>query len=320
MALVGIAKMAAQSSILEAKSRVEYRDLAARRWIGRCSNPQLPFTWTINPYRGCEMACRYCYARYTHEFMELNPGDDFDTRIFAKQWSAAAFATELRRIPREESIALGTATDPYQHAERRYGLTRKMLELFAQEHGRRLYITTKSDLIRRDADLFTEIARRNHLSISVTVTTMDAELARALEPMAPRPDLRMRAVRHLNTLGIRANVGASPVMPGINDSFASLDRVARAAYDAGARCFHANVLFLKPSTLPVFLDFLSTRFPDLLSAYRRLYARDAYLRGAYPEEVRQRVEQIRARYGLTGRETTPAPVENYAPQLPLFAA
>jgi DNA repair photolyase len=109
-------------------------------------------------------------------------------------------------------------------------------------------------------------------------------------------------------------------MPGINDSFASLDRVARAAYDAGARCFHANVLFLKPSTLPIFFDFLRDRFPDLVAAYRHLYERDAYLHGSYPDEVRRRVDQVRARYGLAGRETPPSPVKDYTPQLPLFAA
>jgi DNA repair photolyase len=156
--LIGIARMAAESSLLEGKRRVEYRDLASRTYVSRCPNPQLPFQWTVNPYRGCEFGCKYCYARYTHEFMELREGSLFETRIFAKQWSAHAFRQELRRLPLGEAIAIGTATDPYQPAERRYGLTRKMLEVLATEPGFRVWITTKSDLVTRDIDLLRRIA------------------------------------------------------------------------------------------------------------------------------------------------------------------
>src|SRR3974390_2415426 len=132
MALVGIARLASESPLLEAKRAVEYFEITCRPILNR-TKPGMPFRWTINPYRGCEFGCKYCYARYTHEFMELWEGKDFEERIFAKEWSASVFRGELSKIPREEAIAIGTATDPYQPAERRYGVTRKILEVFAGE-------------------------------------------------------------------------------------------------------------------------------------------------------------------------------------------
>src|SRR6478672_2036699 len=200
--LIGIAKLAASSPLLEAKRRVDYRELPTRSFIGRCSGDRMPFAWTINPYRGCEFGCKYCYARYTHEFMELHEIDAFETEIFAKQWHAPGFAEEVRRIDRSQTIAIGTATDPYQPAERRYELTRKMLTVFAKDQGRRIFLITKSDLVVRDIDLFLAIAAKNTISITVTITTTDTELARLLEPMAPRPDLRLRALKRLAGAGL----------------------------------------------------------------------------------------------------------------------
>src|SRR5258706_11723240 len=139
--------MAAESPLLEAKPRVEYYRLAARTYIPRCDSPRMPFRHTINPYRGCEFGCKYCYARYTHGFMELRDPRDFEEKIFAKRWNPMAFREELSKIPRVEMIAIGTATDPYQPSERRYGVTRSILHVFAGERGRKLGITTKSDLI-----------------------------------------------------------------------------------------------------------------------------------------------------------------------------
>ena len=160
--------------------------------------------------------------------------EQFERKIFAKAFDAARFREELRALPLGETIALGTATDPYQPAERRYGVTRKMLEVFAQVAGLRLGITTKSDLIVRDLELLKEVSRRHYLTVSVTVTTVDRELARVLEPMAPRPDLRLAAVRALADAGLKVVVGCAPVMPLINDSERSLDALAREAAAAGA--------------------------------------------------------------------------------------
>ncbi len=305
--LVGIARMAAESPLLEAKQRVEYFHLPARSFLSRCDNPRLPFSWTINPYRGCEFGCKYCYARYAHEFMELRDPSDFERKIFAKQFDEAGFREELRRIPGGESIALGTATDPYQPAERRFLVTRAILRVFAATAGYRLGITTKSDLIVRDLDLLREIARRHYLTIAITITTVDRRLARLLEPMAPRPDLRFEAVKKLSGAGLRAIVFCAPILPLINDTEPSLDALAKAAARADARGFAGNVLFLKPCAKQVFLPFLEERFPALIRRYRERFARGAYLRGDYPERVRERIRQTRQRYGLDLRDEQAEP-------------
>lgn len=141
--LVGIARLASQSATLEAKARVQYFEIEARSLLNR-TKPGMPFTWTVNPYRGCEFGCKYCYARYTHEFMELD-ATAFEDRIYAKANVTAILKRELRKTPEHEGIAIGTATDPYQPAERRFGLTRSILEVLARERGRTISITTKSD-------------------------------------------------------------------------------------------------------------------------------------------------------------------------------
>src|SRR3979411_1325544 len=209
--LIGIARLASQGELLREGHQVEYFTLPSRSLLNRCvSNRAMPFTWTINPYRGCEFACRYCYARYTHEFMEMRDSSDFEQKIYVKQYEAQLRRQELHRVKPGEAIALGTATDPYQPAERRYEVTRTILEEFARHSGYELGIVTKSNLIVRDLDLLRDVARSNALSIHVTVTTMNAELARILEPRAPRPDLRMEAVRQLSEAGLTVGVSASP--------------------------------------------------------------------------------------------------------------
>src|ERR1700756_5895675 len=194
--LVGIARLAAEGESIREGHDVEYFTLLAKSLLNRCvSKRAMPFTWTINPYRGCEFGCRYCYARYTHEFMEMRDGVDFEQKIYVKQHAAALLRHDLRRVKPDEAIALGTATDPYQPAERRYEVTRGILEEFALHRGFELGIVTKSNMIVRDLDLLKEVAKANRLSVHVTITTLDVELARILEPRAPRPDLRLRAVR-----------------------------------------------------------------------------------------------------------------------------
>jgi len=296
MALVGIARMASRSELLEAKREVQYFELPARSILNR-TKPNMPFQWTINPYRGCEFGCKYCYARYTHEFMELAP-EDFEDKIYAKAASAHLLRQELGRIDRQDLIAIGTATDPYQPAERRFGRTRSLLEVFARERGRRLGITTKSDLVVRDLDLLREIARGNVLAVNITITTLNEDLARALEPRAPRPELRLQAVRRLSAAGICVGVFPNPIMPGLTDSERSLDGLARAARDAGAMTFGGGPLFLQPSAQSVMLPFLEREFPELAERYRELYATRAHLGSAYKDALAARVERVRERYGL----------------------
>jgi DNA repair photolyase len=277
------------------------------------------FDWTVNPYRGCEYGCRYCYARYTHEFMELSV-DEFETRIFAKQWDARQFRREIRRLAPEDTVAFGTATDCYQPAERRYGLMRRMLESMTGVEGVRIFITTKSDLVARDADLLGSLARRNDVRVNMTITTIDTDLARKLEPFAPRPGLRLEAIRRLSGEGIATGVGVSPVLPRITDSEGSIDAVAASAAAAGARSFWAQPLFLKESARRVFMPWLAVEFPALLAKYRSWYERDAYLQGPYVEGLQSRVERIRLRHGLTDRGNMRRPPDWLGPaQLQLFA-
>jgi len=318
--LVGIARLAADSRALEGKRRVEYRELASRSILNRCSSDRMPFRWTINPYRGCEFGCKYCYARYTHEFMGLDDGELFERRIFAKSEAAALLRQDLRKLDRAgrggEGIAIGTSTDPYQPAERRFGVTRALLEVFAEGSGRNLSLTTKSDLVARDIDLLARIGERNRVSVNVTVTTTDAGLARRLEPYAPRPDLRLAAARTLRAAGIEVGVFANPVMPLITDSEASLDAVARAAVAAGATYFGGGTLFLMPSAQQQFFPFLEKAFPGLAAGYRKRFEKDAYLRGPYAEDVRERIRRLREKHGLNSGPTPPDPPREK--QLSLF--
>ena len=300
--LVGIAKLAAASPLLEAKRLVHYFSLPTHRYIGRVSGRRMPFDWTVNPYRGCEFGCKYCYARYTHEFMELRNPLEFEQQIYAKEFQPERFQAELRRIPRRESICIGTATDPYQPAERRYGITHRMLEVLAKERGRTLSLTTKSDLVARDADLLARVGEHNNLHVFVTVTTTDARLARLLEPYAPRPNLRFAAMQALAGAGVRVGVLACPVMPMLNDTRVSLESVAAEARAAGARCLYGNVLFLKPCAQKVFFPFLDEYDPVLARKYREKFGGEhAFLEGSYPEMIRRRVEEVRKKFGLTDR-------------------
>src|SRR6202451_932602 len=276
--LVGIARLASEGESLREGHNVEYFTLPAKSLLNRCvSNRNLPFSWTINPYRGCEFACKYCYARYTHEFMEMRDGLEFEQKIYVKQHTAELLRHDLRRVKPKESIALGTATDPYQPAERRYEVTREILEEFARHRGHELGIITKSNLVARDLDLLKEVAKTNRLSIHITVTTLNVDLARILEPRAPRPDLRLDAVRTLAQAGLRVGVSCSPVVPGITDSPKDLEAVIGAAAAAGADYVFANPLFLKPCSAAVFLPFLEQNFSHLAENYRRRYQDRAFL-------------------------------------------
>ncbi|MGB9162784.1 MAG: radical SAM protein, partial [Candidatus Sulfotelmatobacter sp.] len=265
----------------------------------RCTSRRgLPFTWTINPYRGCEFACKYCYARYTHEFIEMRDSAEFEQKIYVKQHAAELLRHDLRRVKPGEAIALGTATDPYQPAERRYEITRGILQEFARHRGFELGIVTKSNLIVRDLDLLREVALNNSLSIHVTVTTMNVELARILEPRAPRPDSRIDAVRQLSEAGINVGVSSSPVLPGITDSPAGLEDVVRAAAAAGARHIFAGPLFLKPCSAAVFLPFLDQHFPHLVENYRQRYQDRSFLPPSYGKRIAQLIAQFRQKYGI----------------------
>src|SRR5690242_11066805 len=309
--LVGIARLAQSSPRVRERTGVQYFDLPARSALNRESSQRMPFAWTLNPYRGCEFGCKYCYARYTHEFMEMHEGLEFEQKIFAKLGSPDLLRAELRRArDGGQSIALGTATDPYQPAEKQFEVTRGMLEVFGEFEGLDFSITTKSTLILRDLDLLVPLARRHRLSVHITVTTVDSRLARLLEPKAPPPLKRLEAVRQLVSAGIRTGVNAAPIIPGLTDAPAQLEALARVAAEHHAQFLFGNVLFLMPSAMAQFMPFLEREYPQLVQRYRKLYRHSAYLPAEYKDGISRLIAELRARYGLDSRreETAAAPL------------
>jgi DNA repair photolyase len=298
----GIAGMAADGELVSAPRDVECFELPCRKILNKCSSPRMPFDWTMNPYRGCEFSCAYCYARYTHEFLELTPSHDFERKIYAKRGAARALARELLKHDPKQRIAIGTATDPYQPLERRLELTRSILEELSKHRGLRLHVTTKSDLCVRDLDLMRAIAEKSRFDINLTVTTLDADLARTLEPRAPTPQKRIDAIRALAAAGIEVYVLLCPLMPWVNDSRESIEAVLRAAKDAGARGVYSQVLFLPEATRPSFFEWLGTFRPELVERYRKLYERSNYVSAAFAGPILARVAEAKRVVGIEGDE------------------
>jgi DNA repair photolyase len=284
--------------------------LPVKSILNRCDSQRVPFDWTINPYRGCEFACKYCYARYTHEYMEID-GGEFERKIFVKQDAAAVLARDVTAKyshasktsggTKAEHIAIGTATDPYQPAEREYGVTRACLEELAKREGLSISIITKSNQIVRDLDILKVIAERSALTVNITVTTLKRRLARLLEPRAPRPDLRLEAVQKLRDAGLHVGVSAAPLLPGITDGEGELEGVAEAARAAGAEWFWSGVLFLMPASARQFLPFIEAKFPRLAKQYREWYTKNGYAPEAYRKQVSERVARIRQKFGFATR-------------------
>ena len=310
--LVGIARLAANSPAAETRrksaGKPEYFLLPVKSILNRCDSQRVPFDWTINPYRGCEFGCKYCYARYTHEYMEID-GGEFERKIFVKKDAAALLASEVARKYSYESessgrtqaehIAIGTATDPYQPAEREYGVTRACLEELAKREGLSISIITKSNQIVRDIDILQRIATKSALTVNITITTLRPRLARLLEPRAPRPDLRLAAVKQLRQAGLAVGVSASPLLPGINE--AELEAVAAASKEAGAQWFFSGVLFLMPSSAKQFVPFIRHRFPKLAKQYEEWYAKNGYAPEQYRKKISDRVRKIREKFGFATR-------------------
>lgn len=321
--LVGIARLAAQGESLKEGHNVEYFTLPARSILNRCTAPRMPFTWTVNPYRGCEFACKYCYARYTHEFMEMKDGLDFERKIYVKQHAAEMLRRDLRRVKPDEGIAIGTATDPYQPAERKYEVTRAILEEMARHRGLEIGIVSKSTLLLRDIDVLLRVSEHNRVFVNVTITTLDVDLARILEPRAPRPDLRLDTVRQLNQAGVHAGVICAPVLPEITDRARDLENLVHATAEAGGKYIFANPLFLKPCSAAVFIPFLQKEFPSLVENYRRRFESRAFLSPAYHKRISELMARLRVKHGFTNNyerysRRTHAPALPEEEQLSLF--
>jgi DNA repair photolyase len=228
----------------------------------------------------------------------------------------------LKRVKRGEQVAIGTATDPYQPAEKRFEITRSILEEIAQHRGLDIGIVTKSDLVARDIDLLKAVAEHNGLYVNLTITTLNTRLARILEPRAPRPDLRLQAVSKLVQAGLNAGVICAPVLPGITDSPAALDKLVRATKEAGGKYIYANSLFLKPCSASVFLPFLEKEFPELVADYRKRYVDNAFVSKAYSKRLSELMAALRRKHGIkkevTNRDSVVAEYRAEDVQMALF--
>jgi DNA repair photolyase len=265
--------------------------------MNRLTEGGLPFEWTVNPYRGCEVGCRYCYARPTHEWLGHGDPADFEERIYVKTPEDGRLVAALRRArDAGQEIAIGTATDPYQPAEGRFGVTRAVLRMMLAVPGLRVSLTTKSAGVARDVPLLRSLAARSDLTVNVSLISLDASLLRALEPRAPRPDLRLAALARLASAGIATRLFVMPILPLLTDGEESLRALLTAARGAGAREVAWKVLFLRGATRGYFLDVLARAFPRARPAYQRLYAGGA---SAAPE-YRAAMDQLMTRLG---RET-----------------
>jgi DNA repair photolyase len=303
---------------LDERRGVEYQRLRPRDLVNKFKGRPMPFGWTVNPYRGCEMACRYCFARYTHEFLGLNDPAAFERRIYVKDADRGRLVAELRRARRSgESVAIGTATDPYQPAEGRFEVTRRVLEAARAVPGLHLSITTKSTLVSRDAGLLREISAGSDMTVNLSITTVDAALARRLEPRAPRPDLRFGVMKALADAGVAARLFIMPIVPLLTDDEANLRSLLAAARDAGAIGAESNVLFLRSGTRETFLEFLAIDFPRLVPEYERLYRGSAYAPADYVRETEERVRRLADEVGLSSRRRADRPDQRSPRQLSL---
>ncbi len=285
--------------------------------------------WSLNPYVGCEFGCTYCYARYAHryvverahdagklsgdefrEFRGPHGWEAFERRIFIKEQLLGALEADLQRYFRSAGppdrlsapIVIGTATDPYQPAERRFRLTRRILERLARCEGLNLGIITKSPLVARDREVLREIQSRNDLEVYVSLITVDVPLIRRVEVRSPMPAVRLRALKRLTDAGINAGLIVAPVLPGITDDVPHLEALFRAAHEAGARFVHTGPLRLYPAVRERFLPVLEQHFPPLAERYRRAYARRSAAPPDYAAALTRRIKRLQRKFGFPAND------------------
>lgn len=258
----------------------------------------LPFNFTVNGYRGCSHACRYCFARPTHEYLDLDSGTDFDTQVVVKTNVAEVLRRELfRRSWRRETVALGTNTDPYQRAEGRYALMPGIIAALA-DSGTPFSILTKGTLLRRDLPLVTEAARRVDVTIAVSLAVGDPDLHRDVEPGTPTPQARLGLIEAVRDAGLDCHVMVAPVLPYLTDSVEHLDALLGQIAAAGATGVTVFGLHLRGSTRGWFMDWLARSHPELVSQYRELYRRGAYLPQSYRHMLHARAAPLVAKHRL----------------------
>ena len=273
---------------------------------------RVPFRWTVNPYRGCTHSCHYCFARAFHTYLDLGVGEDFSSKIVVKTNVVEVLRRELAaRAWSGETIAMGTATDPYQHCEGRYKLMRGIVRALA-DFENPLSILTKSTMILRDLDLFVQLNEAAELSVAMSVGTLDEGIRRVVEPGTPPPRRRLEILGRFAAAGIRTSVLVAPILPGLTDDDEHLDEVLTAAADAGVGHAAPIVLHVRPSIRQHFMPWLERTYPWLVPRYAEIYANRSYAPKRYQQEVAERFARLRLRHGLDlgyrpGRRPMPAP-------------
>ncbi|BBY16364.1 Rv2578c family radical SAM protein [Mycolicibacterium litorale] len=268
----------------------------------------LPFQYTVNAYRGCSHACRYCFARPTHEYLDFDNGTDFDSQVVVKTNVVDVLRRELRRPSwTRETVALGTNTDPYQRAEGRYVLMPGILAAL-RDSGTPFSILTKGTLLRRDLPIIAEAAERVRVSVAVSLAVGDPELHRAVEPGTPSPQARLALIAAIRDAGLDCHVMVAPVLPRLTDSVEHLDGLLGEIAAAGAGSATVFGLHLRGSTRGWFMSWLARDHPELVGEYRALYRRGAYLPADYREMLRARAAPLLRKHGLTGERRRLEPV------------
>jgi DNA repair photolyase len=281
--------------------QVTFEEIECRSALNRVSIPSMPsLRWSLNPYRGCQHACVYCFARGNHEFLGYDSGRDFEQRIVVKTNLVPLLRRELARPGRKrEQVTIGTACDPYQQAELKYGLTRGALQAF-RDFASPCSLITKSASITRDLALLGEVSAVAECTVLFSIPTLREEVWRHIEPETAKPLQRLEAMAKLAGAGVRCGVMLAPIIPGLTDDQENLEAVMRAAREHGASFVGDNVLYLKPGTKEWFMPFLRETYPHLLPQYERFYT-GAYAPRNYTDEVHAAVQRLRELAGMTER-------------------
>ncbi|WP_420112912.1 Rv2578c family radical SAM protein [Pseudactinotalea sp.] len=303
---------------------MEFLEVTSRSALNKVpGNGFMGGAWTINPYRGCQHACVYCFARNTHTYLDLDAGADFDSRVVVKVNVAEALDAELsRKRERPERVMLGTNTDPYQRAEGRYRLMPGVIRTLAK-HGVGISVLTKGSLLRRDIPLLAEAAERAPVDVAMSIAVFDDELQASVEPGTPTTAARLATVRAVREAGLACTVLMMPVLPWLTDSEEHLDRAFTMLAEAGATAVHATALHLRPGAREWYLAWLRREQPHLVPRYENLYAGGANAAKDYQEWLRDRVRTVRRRHRLEVHEErrrrhsppVAAPVPEAAPTL-----
>lgn len=287
--------------------QITFEEIECKSALNRVHVPAMPhLRWSLNPYRGCQHACVYCFARGNHEYLGYNTGPDFDRRIVVKTNLVQVLRRELRRPAwRREHVTIGTACDPYQQAELKYGLTRGALQAF-RDFANPCSLITKSPNIVRDLALWRELSAVAECTVLFSVATLREEVWRHIEPETAKPQRRLEAMAKLAAAGVRCGVMLAPIIPSLTDDRENLEAVVRAAKEHGASFVGDNVLYLKPGTKEWFMPFLRETYPHLLPKYERFY-QGSYAPRRYTQEVHEVVQEVRERVGLVERDQPPRP-------------